>query len=141
MRQVVNVYLPETPDFLHNWDELGQTACVAGETTPTGRTMNTQRSSESRRVIGVLTTIQRLRGLSDGRLADRCGVSRQFVQQRRSGRTAIDFDDVSMFAEALDVPPTVFYMDRSELHQWLADNSGVEIPGNQEVWGRELVPA
>jgi len=93
-----------------------------------------KRSTEARRAAAVLDTLKSHRHFSDQKIADLVGTSRQSVVDRRTGRTAIDFDDVAAFAEAFEVPVTVFYMTQPDLLRWLADN-GADLlsPRHQEI--------
>lgn len=101
-----------------------------------------KRSSEARRAAAVLDTLKNISGRSDQSIALAAGMSRQSVVDRRTGRTAIDFDDVSAFAAAFDVPAKVFYLELPDLLRWIADNgSHLAGPSNQEILGRELVAA
>lgn len=79
-----------------------------------------------------LDLILRLRDRSEADVAERMGVSRQAVGQRRRGETRIRGGDVLRLAEALEVPPAVFSMEPAELLRWFAEQP-VELVSAQET--------
>jgi hypothetical protein len=69
-----------------------------------------------------LTTLCALANISDKRLAEMMGVTRQTAYNKRTGRSALDLNDLDLFARILEVPVTAFLMERDQLLRWVADH-------------------
>lgn len=78
-----------------------------------------QAEDRARRVLNLLVN---LTDTPDGALAERCGLKRQALQDRRKGNTRIRIGDVDAFAEAFGVNVLLFSLDPSEALHYLADN-------------------
>lgn len=90
--------------------------------------------SLTNRAAQVLEAIKRLRGFSDGEIADRAGLSRSAIEARRRGAKVIDVDDLERLGAALNVSPVVFLMEPIEAMRWVLDNApSMEEPHNQDV--------
>lgn len=81
-----------------------------------------QLTEEERRAYRVLDLAMRVFDITDQVLADRVGMTRQSIQQRRKGITRMRLGDVDRFAVALDVNPLVFSLDPEEALRFFADN-------------------
>lgn len=84
------------------------------------------RTEQTRRTARTIDTLRRLRGFTDQTLADHAGMSRSQIEARRSGRTAIDLDDLERIAVALDVPTPVLLMEPHEAVKYAAE-AGVDL--------------
>ena len=67
---------------------------------------------------------------SDRELGERAGYSRNKVEERRNGVTAIDADDLTRFSVAFGVPILVLVMDADEAVRWVLDHGPT--PGRWE---------
>lgn len=79
-------------------------------------------SESEDRARRVLNLVINLTDTSDGAVAERCGWSRQRVEQRRKGETRLRMGDVDILAEALGVNPLLFSLTPAEALHYLADN-------------------
>lgn len=70
----------------------------------------------------VLNLVINLTDTSDGAVAERCGWSRQRVEQRRKGDTRLRMGDIDVLAEALSVNPLLFSLAPTDALHFLADH-------------------
>lgn len=87
-------------------------------------------SASEERARRVLNLLVQLTDLSDGAVADRCGWSRQRVEQRRKGETRMRIADVDTVADAFGVNPLLFSLEADEALHYLANN----YPDLVNVW-------
>ena len=78
-------------------------------------------SESEDRARRVLNLVINLTDTSDGAVAERCGWSRQRVEQRRKGDTRIRLGDIDTLATALGVNPLLFSLEPTEALHYLAD--------------------
>ena len=70
----------------------------------------------------VLSSLMRLHGLNDTAAGKAFGKDRTWVEARRNGRSSIKLADLEVIAKALDLPPTVFFMEPAEAIRYSLDN-------------------
>lgn len=84
------------------------------------------RTAQGQRTSETFAKLQKWFGFSDQRLADITGYTISKIEWRRTGKTALDVDDLQRFSEVFKVPPEVFLMAGDEAIRWVIDN-GVEL--------------
>lgn len=69
-----------------------------------------------------LRALKRHYGTTDAQLADALGLSRQTVQNRLSGATAMAYPELVGFAAFFDVPEEVLYIGPDTAVRWVLDH-------------------
>lgn len=77
---------------------------------------------EDRRANAVLLHLCRSLGVSDIELAEAVGMKRQVMYTRRTGLTALKFDEVHAIAGALEVPMELFLGEPIDAVRWVLAN-------------------
>lgn len=73
--------------------------------------------------VATLTSLKRMRGFSDARLAARASMSRSAIVDRRRHVSGLKVSDLQKLAIALEVHPKVFLMDPIEAQRWVLDHA------------------
>lgn len=74
---------------------------------------------QARTVLGMLMGMLQV---TDQVIAERSGLSRQSVQQRRKGLTRMRMGDTAKIAKALGISPRVFELSIPDAARYMADN-------------------
>lgn len=83
----------------------------------------TKKDKAQIRSAAVLRALKRYRALSDADVARITGLSRSGIQGYMAGDRHMTVGLMEVFAAALEVSPTVFFMEPEEALRWAFDNT------------------